>query len=525
VPISDTDFFDLDVSQDISISLTLGQLPDALKNIETYGQFLRAFDPETGSVEDEPLSGYETALTLNLTVGPDLEPVWSLVSEQAAAAGLSRSIAWKDRVGLAPARLGHRSGSHLSWSRGSVLNRLSDERVDLGAELARAAREARTTFGDQAGQQLAGTLETVTGIAASLGVPVGSSAKAMLDVHSVSIGDGAISLHNEAGIPLCNLGTGSTRLLIAGMQRAAAASASIVLVDEIEHGLEPHRLTRLLGSIGAKEDTEPLQAFMTTHSPVALRELTGKQLFVVRSTADGHQVIGVGEEDDVQGTIRRDPEAFLATTVVVCEGASEVGFVRGLDEYRVGLGQCSLLASGVAYLDSGGGDADQALDRGIALLKLGYRVMVLIDSDKPPTDALVQKFTSSGGKFVAWRPGRALEDELFSSLDDQAIDELLARALELTDDGLVDANIRTRSNGAKTLDSIQAESVFGCYSDGTKALLGEASRTRKSGWFKSVTKMEAVARDIVGPRLETAEAGFRDIIEDLFGWAHAGTRV
>ena len=96
--------------------------------------------------------------------------------------------------------------------------------------------------------------------------------QALLDAHSVSIGEGAIALHSDTGIPLRSLGTGSSRLLVAGLQRAAASAAPIALVDEVEYGLEPHRLMRFLDSLGAKDAAAPLQVFMTTHSPVALRE-------------------------------------------------------------------------------------------------------------------------------------------------------------------------------------------------------------------------------------------------------------
>jgi predicted ATP-binding protein involved in virulence len=65
------------------------------------------------------------------------------------------------------------------------------------------------------------------------------------------------------------------RLLVAGLQRAAAETAAIVLIDEVEYGLEPHRLARLLDSLGAKDAAPPLQVFMTSHSPVAIRELSG----------------------------------------------------------------------------------------------------------------------------------------------------------------------------------------------------------------------------------------------------------
>ena len=73
---------------------------------------------------------------------------------------------------------------------------------------------------------------------------MGGADQALLDAQAVSIGDGAISLHDVAGVPLRALVTGS-----AGLQREAAQRASIVLVDKVEYGLEPHRLTRLLNSL------------------------------------------------------------------------------------------------------------------------------------------------------------------------------------------------------------------------------------------------------------------------------------
>ena len=188
----DADFYGLDVSEPITISATLDDLPDELLSLEAYATFLRGFDPELGLVEDEPKAELRTVLTLRMTVASDLEPVWSLFSERAEADGLERGLAWKDRSAIAPARIGNYASNHLTWTRGSVLNRLTEDRADLGEELAKAAREARSKFGDQAERQLGSTLEAVTKVAHSLGVPVGESARALLDAHSVSIGDGAI---------------------------------------------------------------------------------------------------------------------------------------------------------------------------------------------------------------------------------------------------------------------------------------------------------------------------------------------
>lgn len=521
VSFGDTDFFGLEVTQPVTISLTLGALPDGLKNLDTYGDFLRGFDATTGQVEDEPRAGIETVLTLRLTVASDLEPNWTLFSERAQLLGLERSLPWKERVAVAPARIGSYANTNLSWTRGSVLNKLSEERANLGAELARAAREARANFGTQAAAQLAESLGIVTTTATSLGVPVGTTAQALLDSHSVSISDGAIALHNEAGVPLRCLGTGSARLLVAGLQRAAAEAATIALVDEVEYGLEPHRLVRLLDSLGAKDARLPLQVFMTTHSPVAVRELSGQQVFVVRSSPAGHQVHNVGVADDVQSTIRADPEAFLAKSIIVCEGASEVGFARGLDQYWVSLGHQSFLAYGGAYVNVGGGDPDKCYTRGTVLRGLGYRVMVLVDADKAPKQESVDALRAVGGEDLTWRPGRALEDELFLSLDDGAINALLQQAVEFADEELVNSNIQSQSNGAKTLNSVFQEGLLDGYSVDTRTMLGLASRKRNSGWYKSITKFECVAKDVVGPKLGTADGTFIELVERLFRWTHA----
>lgn len=520
-PFGDTDFHGMDVTQPIEIAVTLGELSDELLNLEAYADFLRGFESLTGQIEDEPRADIETVLTMRLTVTSDLEPAWSLYSMRAEAQGLERALSWKERTSLAPARIGSFANTNLSWTRGSVLNRLTEERANLAGELARAARDARANFGNQAGAHLAETLRAVSQTAEALGVPVGAGAQALLDAHSVSIGDGAIALHNSDGVPLRSLGTGSSRLLIAGLQRRAAESATIALVDEVEYGLEPHRLARLLDALGAKEFDPPLQIFMTSHSPVAVRELSGSQLFVVRSRAGQHEIRCAGTSDDIQSTLRRDPEAFLAKSVIVCEGATEVGLARGMDQCWVGLGAASFQSKGVSYIDVGGSHPDRCYARGTALLLLGYRVLAFVDADRPPTPAVVEGFVNAGGQVLTWHNGRAMEDELFCSLSVDAVDLLLAKAIETVGREMVAAHIASASTGRCSLESIEAERAVGVYSGATRALLGAAARTRNSGWFKSVSAGQEVGAAIVGPHLRSADAAFQARINHLFTWAHA----
>lgn len=520
----DTDFYCLNVNEPIRITVTLAALPEALLDIDRYGYFLQGFDNQTGQLEAEPCAGLETVLILRLTVDGELEPVWSLVSPRAAEAGIERTIAWKDRQKLAPARLGTYTDANLSWTRGSVLNRLAAERLDMAAELAAAARDARSGFGNKADAPLADTLRIVRQTASDLGVQAGVQAKALLDVHSVSIGDGAIALHDERGVPLRAMGTGSSRLLVAGLQRKAAQNASVVLVDEVEFGLEPHRLNRLLHSLGAKDSVPPLQVFMTTHSPVALRELNGSQLFVVRNDGAGmHQVMSVGDDDEVQGTIRKEPEAFLSRSVIVCEGASEVGLVRGIDQFNVSLNLRSLLAAGTGFVDVGGGDPDKCFNRAMGLLRLGYRVRVLMDADKPLPAEKYTEFLQAGGELTIWRGGRALEDELFLCLPDVAIDSLISFAVELHGTELVNEHLRSHSEGRLSLESInQFRQLNEAYTAGTRQLLAKTSRNRRNGWFKSISRYEHIARCILGPHSQNTDPEFVSLLNELFRWAHNG---
>lgn len=524
IQFTDADFHRLDVETPISISVTIGELDEGLKNLDAYGMYLRGFDAQSGTIEDEPEKDAETVLTVKLTIESDLEPTWSLVSERAEAQGQTRNLSWADRIRLAPTRIDAMANHHLGWRRDSVLNRVSEERVDASAALAKAARDARAAFGDQAQDQLGETLQIVAGTAKELGIPIGGGVQAMLDAHSVSFSGGTISLHDEAGIPLRRLGVGSTRLLIAGLQRKASEQATIILIDELEHGLEPHRIIRLLGSLGAKEMNPPLQVFMTTHSPVVLRELSGNQLFVVRPASDKHEVRNVGTMDDIQSTIRLYPDAFLAPSVIVCEGASEVGLIRGLDQYQSANGHSSISAAGTSLVDCGGGDADRPFKRAAAFLSLGYRTAIVRDDDKKPTEAAETAFTDGGGKLVTWRDGRALEDELFLSLSDDGIGKLIDRAIELHGEDLINEHIKSASQNAKDLATIQAEALIDSISLENRMLLGKAARTRKSGWFKSVTWMEDVARDIVGPDLGNADADFRKLIDEIFTWANNAGR-
>lgn len=65
IQISDADFFGLDITSPISITLTLGGLEDNLMSLESYGLFLHGYNLATGNIEAEPSVDSEVVICLN----------------------------------------------------------------------------------------------------------------------------------------------------------------------------------------------------------------------------------------------------------------------------------------------------------------------------------------------------------------------------------------------------------------------------------------------------------------------------
>src|SRR6266567_3685630 len=54
IQFSDADFNRLNVELPIVISVTIGELDDGLKSLDTYGMYVRGFNAQSGEIDDEP---------------------------------------------------------------------------------------------------------------------------------------------------------------------------------------------------------------------------------------------------------------------------------------------------------------------------------------------------------------------------------------------------------------------------------------------------------------------------------------
>ena len=410
----DADFYHCTPANAIIIDVVLGRIPEDFRDLNSYGGYLCGWNLAALQREEDPGDGLEDALRVRLQVKADLEPVWRVIKNDDDEGVPFRA---NDRAKATVSLIGAFSDRHLTWSRGSILGQLTteDNIASLLAEAGRAAKAALemrraadlTNFDDVARK----AEET----ARALGVVVGSSYKAQLDTESMNVRVGGLSLH-DGEMPLRQLGLGSKRMLTTGLQKQALRAPHITLFDEVEIGLEPHRIARLLQHL--KADTTG-QYFLTTHSPVVVRELTVEDLYIVHSNNGKTAVVAANKPsiaDSIQGKIRAGAEAFLAPKVIVCEGATEVGFLRGLDSYWVFKGKESFAYQGVACFDANG--ASKIREVAIGLNDLSYAVAVLADSDGEDhfSDGDASYLREKGVAVTKWEGGVSIEERVFADL-------------------------------------------------------------------------------------------------------------
>lgn len=509
----DADFHRCDPANTITIEVVLGDLPDAFRDLEKYGQALCGWNTETFTRADDPGDGLEDALRIRLSVTDDLEPSWTVIKNEDEEGVQFKAT---DRAMVAVSLIGTFSDRHLTWSRGSILGRLT-ETENITSSLAGAARAAKAALEARRAEDLTGfdnVAETAESTARALGVSVAASYKAHLDTDAINLRMAGLALH-DGDMPLRQLGLGSKRMLTTGLQKQALRTPHVTLFDEVEIGLEPHRIARLLQHL--KEDGTG-QYFLTTHSPVVLRELTIDDLHIVHCDGGRIDVVAANKPaiaDSIQGKIRLGAEAFLAPKIVVCEGATEVGFLRGLDDHWTSAeGKDSFAYRGVALFDANG--ASKVREIAENLKTLGYDVAILADSDAPDnfSDADAQVLRDAGITVIKWEGALSIEERVFADLPWAGVLASFETVRAI------------RSNDARLLDQVETQ-----YGDGfnrefptwvdspvLRTALGKAAKA--SGWFKQQNWGQEWATAIAG-QLTDEPISESDLVQQLTsmrGW-------
>jgi len=479
---NDSDFHGCDPKRKVKIEVVITDLPESFRDLNNYGHQLCGWNKETLQVEDDPGDELEDALRIRLSVTDDLEPAWHVVKGEK-----DDGVRFKptDRAKATVTFIGSAADRDLTWSRGSLLSQLTDGE-NIQASLAEAARAARTSMAAQRESALKKFDEVASQAektAKLLGVRVATTYKADLDSDGLNVRLGGLAIHDGA-VPVRQLGLGSRRMLITGLRQQVVSKPHITLIDEIESGLEPQRIARLLNHLCKDEHG---QYFLTTHSPVVLRELKVEDLQIVHHVEGKTDVISAKQPsvaESIQGRIRQSAESFLCPRIVVCEGATEAGFLRGLDEYWMARGREPLAYQGVSCFDAK--TANKV--KGIAgdLIRLGYAVCVIADSDAPTQFSAndVKELREVGVEVVVWSDGRSIEEAVIQDLTWPGVLASFDVACEILGD------VEVRLSQTATQFDGEFNRNRAAWSESPKLRAAIAKAAKVSDWFKRQSNAE-----------------------------------
>lgn len=526
----DADFYNADTDNPILIEITVGEVPTDLLSVAKFGYLVRGWDSKLG-VRDEPQEDDAPLLTIQLRIDKTLEPTWLVVNDRYPE---GKQISAFDRAKFGVSRIGDYVDWQFSWGQGSALTRLMEEQENVRSLLADARRHAKSSIDLEKLPLLMESAQNAEAIGKKLGVAARSNTGFVpnLDVRSVSIGASILALH-DGPIPLRQSGLGTSRLLTIGLQHEAGRTGGIMLIDEIENGLEPHRVRRLLhvlrsgtrlqeiaGESNADENhtiTETAnQIFMTTHSPVALCELEPKDLRVVCSE-NGNTVIR-RPDDELRSLFRINPDAFLARKIIVCEGKTEIGFCRALDAYWSKSGN-SFAYVGAALADGQGNTNGPVV--AINFNKLGYRTAFFGDSDKPlnPNEETLK---IAGVCTVLWEGKVSIEERIALDLPWDGFVAMARLAIEEYGEDHVQTKLAPLFGCQPTEVSVDPEGWRNLVRDevALRTAFAIAAKTKKAEWFKRVDQAEILGMLVTTHWCDITDKPLGLGIKQIKGWVH-----
>lgn len=502
----DNDFFNGDTSNPIEIEASLLDLPERLLNEEKFGLYIRGFDKSKSEIVDDLNDKCEKVLTIKLVVEKDLEPNWFVVNDREEP----RKISHTERSKLNVFMVSDYIDRHFSWGKGNPLYSLykqDDLDIDEGKNaIVEALREFKQKVDDIPFDQFSEVIKKINTKSQELGIDT-SSVSTSLDYRDISPKEGRICLHEEK-IPVRLKGKGTKRLISIAIQMAIAEYSGIMLIDEIEQGLEPDRAQHLVNTL--KKNNKG-QVFLATHSRDILVELTTKELFLIKQGNSGL----IDFDENLQPCLRANPESFFAKKLIVCEGSTEIGICRAMNKYRIKNNKKSFVELGLHFAI---GKGDQAIAYCLSFRESKFSVCLFCDSDNDKFNLRKKELASKNIKIFDWKEGEALENAVFNYLPIEGVKNAIDLAVE-------------KKASEKQIEKDEAEnrltqSVREIFTEFSLKNVKESPELRKAlgdmakdkSWYKSITYGEKLG-DIVFEYFDQInDAKLKKPLEDLSNW-------
>lgn len=292
---------------------------------------------------------------------------------------------------------------------------------------------------------------------------------------------GLTATKDGAMLPLSSWGAGTRRLAALEVAAAHRAEHPIMVVDEIERGLESYRQRILMEELVAN----PSQVFVTTHSAPAVNAATGASLWYVDA---GGRVGSLPASVDAQQ--KRDPETFLARVAVIAEGATEVGFVTTLLNRSLGE---DMRRHGIWVSDGGSNSEALTVLRGLAAS--GLKVAGFADNEGTQQGLWQQVKNQLGDLLMRW-PNGCLETNVIPHLGDEQLEAFITapdgdageRLRTMADRlNLADKSFAAILDAADDIRQLMVEAACGSAPTDPDAPDDQKKAWKKHGqsWFKS----------------------------------------
>lgn len=495
IPIDDSDFTDCDTKENIEIIATVGPIPDEFMSDSKYGQYLRKWNSVEKKLFDDDLAEFKKddcciyVLSVKIIIDKNLAPEWFVITN-AHPDGVH--IPYKDRQKINVSRIGENIDNELAWTRGSSLLRLSQDKNEMDKILLDANRKWKNMLSPEVFKSLEDSINLAKTTGQMYGIKT-DDFRANIDPKVLKGSSSTLSLHDNK-IPFRRMGIGTRRLMAIGLQlKCIEDKGGILLIDDIEHALEPHRLKYLLRIVSKNAEKQSYgQVFMTTQCPATLEELGAESLYCVHYDHKEKKSRTIKVDSSIQGTVRRKPEAFLSPKVIVCEGSTEVGLLMAYEDSLIKqYGDKSSFAYNKTVIIDGEGTS--ASQRAFDLALHGYRVCFFVDSDQLAKWKVSEgQLTEKNVSVIRWQNSNNTEMQLFSALPKGKIKVIIEIAIRENDDlnaqsilQSINSNLEIELN---TLDEISS------YPDKNMVDLriNILDSAKKHGWFKNISAGKAI---------------------------------
>ncbi|QUB66992.1 ATP-dependent nuclease [Prevotella melaninogenica] len=505
---TDTDFYNLDTTIPIEIEVSLRCVPDKLLTDAKYGFYKRLL--VNGEIIDdisksgeEPFAEEEDILTIKLVVDDTLQPKWYVVNEREQD---DIEISHRDRALLDMFMIADYADNHFSYNKLSPLYALLKKGLDapdtIEKKLVDVVRQAyQSIASNMSFQEFEKVVLEIKQQALHLGIEF-EDLKTSLEYKGNAYTESNITLHDGQNRPLGMYGKGSKRLLSIAIQLALAKAGGIILIDEIEQGLEPDRIRTIIKKLSQVEQG---QIFVTTHSRDVVVESKANSIYLMKKDSNFfHQF-----EPELQGLLRSQPEAFFARRVILCEGATEYGIIRALDQHLQGKDKLGLSARSIAIVDSKGGD--NFYQYAIWLKHKGFDVITFNDDDNTAILSTKKEATNAGVLMAICDAGNAFEQQLFNDVPWNIVIALAQLAKNILSEEAVVSCL----DGIQSISDLNSTIVERQFEIRQK--LG--TQSKKKGWYKNVTDGENLG-ELLFLHMDTIEDGktLRKELYTLIDW-------